>query len=216
MRTHRSAALILAAAIIALPAAPATASTDIVFNVAQPLVGHDIGIIIGYEAYAGYVGLWPAGMVALTCAENSTRVFGQELRGVATENRNAASVVGLTIRHVPREDHEPFFGDTLRVVLEIPEYAVQLEQGRKHGWLGVITASLRQVVCATIECARINAASQKTGSRYPKLRFLDVDVQGWEDAADLSATYPLEGVPPVPDRQHGFDETGAKKQEICR
>jgi hypothetical protein len=213
---------VVALAALLVTAGSARSSNDVVLNVAQPLVGYDFGLIIGFEAYAGYLAEWPAGLVTLTCAENSTRVLGVG-RGVSTEDRNAASVVGLSLRHVPKtalvpgvSEYKPYFGDTLRVVLEIPAYAVELERARQHGWRDVVLASLREVVCATLECARINAASQPTGDRYPDLRYLAVEIEGWDRLADLAGTYSLQGIAPISDRQRRWYEGARPNEGVCR
>jgi hypothetical protein len=167
---------------------------DEIACVAQPLVGYYQGIVIGFEGHAGYgVGNGWEGTVELTCAENSTRVGG------APENRNAASLIGLEFRHVPKVPHtadgprfEPYFGDTLRVVLQVPQRA--LDASQESEGLG-IPASLREIVCATIECAVINAANPMARSDKNPLRYLAVEIEGWEGAADLARTYSLQELP---------------------
>jgi hypothetical protein len=61
----------------------------------------------------------------------------------------------------------------------------------------MVPASLREVVCATIECALINAAnSMGRNSKYP-VRYLAVEIEGWDGAADLARTYPLDEIPAI-------------------
>jgi hypothetical protein len=63
-------------------------------------------------------------------------------------------------------------------------------------------------VCATIECARSDAAIRRD------LHFLDVKLEG--GAEDLSRVYALDGVPRIPARQFGDDESGESVDEIDR
>jgi hypothetical protein len=81
-------------------------------------------------------------------------------------------------------------------VLTVPEETVRIERSERP-WLYRATASLREIVCTTIECVRINAASILVRDGYPRLRYLGVEIEGWEAGEDLSGTYPLEGAQPV-------------------
>jgi hypothetical protein len=206
-------------AVVFLVAGDGGASNDTVVNVAQPLIGYDQGLEIGFEGYAGY-GMGNAwdGLVGLTCAENSTRAHG------ALQNRNAASLVGLQFRYVPKVPQtpegprfEPYFGDTLRVALIVPDQSEDTDRTPSElrapmTWRGVTT--LRQIVCATIECAVINCARTVWGSKYP-IRFLAVDIEGWDGAEDLARTYPLDELPALEKLYRRDSYGGVVRPSLC-
>jgi hypothetical protein len=163
---------------------PSLATTEGPGTVLQPILSLDAAIVgcpVTFT-YRGDVWASPGCFVRRTVERNMVATE----RGF--ENRNAASLAGITIRTAPRSrplernESPGLFGDSLRVVLAVPP-ADSTFVGDASQWSGW-RADLREIVATTVECMVENARLE-----YPRFKWLDIEVSGREDVRDLGGVF---------------------------
>jgi len=133
-------------------------SHETMIKVSQPI------LIEGYikesvSTYLYYIDVPPMALqVKLTCAENYIKTESMVV------NRNLANIYNLKIDVIYNEYGLPFFGDTLKAKLILPENFSQSELKPDITHEGLISA--------TINCALKNAISSKS------INYLDLKVVG--------------------------------------
>jgi hypothetical protein len=150
------------------------ATTEVFFQVSQPMWSKEGGTQISDVTFASAWEVTPTILVELTVAESLVSAGDQ------FENRNAAHQAGIVIRAIAHEATADTskvrrpgrFGDTLRVEMDLAMADVTEE-----------------IMEATVECMILNA-KRSDG----KARFLDVRVVGSAHYSHFGGTYNLEPI----------------------
>ena len=185
---ERVSVLVIAALVISV--SQAHASEWSCRQVSQPLGGTGAGTEIAEVLYVGLFNSYlnPATWVELTTSPNMVETpDGQR-------NLNMANRFGITVKPLPGL-HSPdgyeypgLYGDTLKVNVRIPtpeEWANFDDYDRPYA-----KDELTQIVLpATIVCLKENA---RRG--WPRVKYLEIVMQGNADYMGLGGIFPLEGV----------------------
>jgi len=107
--------------------------------------------------------------------------------GKGFENRNAASLYGITMRV------EGLSGDSLRVALLVPVDSTSTTEGST--WSSR-RQELHGVLQATIKCMAANAALERDLDHRLAVHWLDIDMSGSPEFAEFGGVIPVTEPPP--------------------
>lgn len=182
-----------------LLATPTRASSWRIVTVAQPVL--EEGCVSVRDVPFGDGSFVPGAEVRLTCEPNAIRSVSEGMSGEA-ENRNAASLFGLSVDVGPVWDGRKFILDTLTVTLDACRADTIAAKRYGRGF------APDSIVEATVVCLRINAArSDLVPAGQPRrpdlqIKYLNLRLLG---PARLQRLARLYAVQPPPLLGHCYD-----------
>jgi hypothetical protein len=175
-----------------LLASPSFATERGCWEISQPIGGTGAGVEIALVPYVEFLNTWldPASTVKLTVAENVIRTNQGE------ENLNYANLLGMSVTPFPGapardgdtdQTFPGLYGDTLKVHVRVPldsEMEHYLVMGREAARYDPEITVPTAIICIK-ENARI---------LWPRVRYLQVEMEGNEAYVNLGGVFSLEDV----------------------